>query len=51
VARSRKKKKKTIKFELTLRGLLGVGAVLFCIFLWVFLIGIWAGQTILLPAG
>jgi hypothetical protein len=51
VARSRKKKKKTIKFELTLGGLLGVGAVLFCIFLWMFLIGIWAGQTILLPAG
>jgi hypothetical protein len=51
VARSRKKKKKTIKFELTLGGLLGIGVILFCVFLWMFLIGIWAGQTILLPAG
>jgi hypothetical protein len=51
VARSKKKKKKKIKFEITLGGLLAVGALLFCIFLWMFLIGIWAGQTILLPAG
>jgi hypothetical protein len=45
------KKKKKIKFELTPGGLLGVGAVLFCVFLWLFLLGIWAGQTILLPPG
>jgi len=51
VARSSAKKKKKIKFELTLSGLLGVGAILFCVFLWMFLLGIWAGQTILLPAG
>jgi len=51
VARSRKKKKKRIKFELTLGGLMGVGAVLFCVFLWMFLLGVWAGQTILLPVG
>jgi len=51
VARSRKKKKKTIKFELTPGGMFGIGVILFCVFLWMFLIGIWAGQTILLPAG
>ena len=51
MAKSRTKKKKKIKFELTLGGLLGIGAVFFCIFLWMFLLGIWAGQTILLPAG
>ena len=51
VARSRRKKKKKIKFEVTIGGLLGIGVVLFCIFLWMFLLGIWAGQTILLPAG
>jgi hypothetical protein len=50
VARSRTKKKKKIKFELTLGGLLGIGVLIFCIFLWMFLLGIWAGQTILLPA-
>jgi hypothetical protein len=51
VVRSRRKKKKKIKFEVTIGGLLGIGVVLFCIFLWMFLLGIWAGQTILLPAG
>jgi hypothetical protein len=51
VARRKSKKKKKIKFELTLGGLLGVGAVLFCILLWMFLLGIWTGQTVLLPPG
>jgi hypothetical protein len=51
MARRKSKKKKKIKFELTLGGLLGVGAVLFCIFLWMFLLGIWTGQTVLLPPG
>jgi hypothetical protein len=51
MTRKKGKKKKKIKFELTLRGLLGIGAVLFCILLWMFLLGIWAGQTVLLPSG
>jgi hypothetical protein len=51
VAKSRTRKKKKIKFELSLSGLLGIGAVMFCVFLWMFLLGVWAGQTILLPAG
>jgi len=51
MARSKAKRKKKIKFELTLGGLLGVGAVLFCVFLWMFLLGIWTGQTVLLPPG
>jgi hypothetical protein len=51
VAKSRTRKKKKIKFELTPGGLLGLGAVLFCVLLWMFLLGVWAGQTILLPAG
>jgi hypothetical protein len=51
MARSRRKKKKKIKFEVTIGGLFGIGIVIFCIFLWMFLVGIWAGQTILLPAG
>jgi hypothetical protein len=45
------KKKKKIKFELSPGGIFGIGAVLFCIFLWMFLLGIWVGQTILLPSG
>jgi len=51
MAKSRTRKKKKIKFELTPGGLLGLGAVLFCVLLWMFLLGVWAGQTILLPAG
>jgi hypothetical protein len=38
-----------IRFELSVTGLLGLGMVAFCIFLWMFLLGIWAGQTVLLP--
>jgi hypothetical protein len=51
VAKGKRKKKKKIKFELSWGGLLGIGAVLFCIFLWMFLLGIWTGQTVLLPPG
>jgi hypothetical protein len=51
MVRKKSKKKKKVKFELTLGGLAGVGAVLFCILLWMFLLGIWAGQSVLLPAG
>jgi hypothetical protein len=51
MARKKGGKKKKIKFELTPSGLFGIGVVLFCILLWMFLLGIWAGQTVLLPAG
>ena len=43
------KKKKNIRFEMTTGGVLGLGVVCFCVFLWMFLLGVWAGQTILLP--
>ena len=45
-----KKKKTRIKFELTMGGLVALGIVWFCILLWMFLAGIWAGQTILFHA-
>lgn len=53
MAAARKKKKKpgkTFRFQLTLTGILGIGIVCFCLFMWMFLLGVWAGQTILLPA-
>jgi len=43
----RKKKRFAIRFEIGLPGLLATGIVCFCIFLWMFLLGIWAGQTVL----
>ncbi len=49
-AKKRKKKKKVIRFELTPVGFSGLAVVCFCVFLWMFLFGVWAGQTILLPA-
>ncbi|MEN8142156.1 MAG: SPOR domain-containing protein [Thermodesulfobacteriota bacterium] len=47
MAAIKRKKGFSIKFNLTVTGLLGVGVVCFCIFLWMFLLGIWAGQTVL----
>ncbi|MCF6289968.1 MAG: hypothetical protein L3J03_03050 [Desulfobacterales bacterium] len=49
-ARKRKKKKPLVRFELTLLGLVGLGVVCFCIFLWMFLLGIWVGQSVLQSA-
>ncbi len=52
-AARRPKKRKTgkrFRFQLSLGGAAGVAVVAFCLFLWMFLLGIWAGQTILLPS-
>jgi hypothetical protein len=40
---------KRFRIELGWRGMFGLVVVSFCLFLWMFLLGIWAGQTILLP--
>ncbi|MBU0483307.1 MAG: SPOR domain-containing protein [Proteobacteria bacterium] len=44
---SKRQKKHLIKIELSPVGLVGAGVVCFCIFLWMFLLGMWAGQTVL----
>ena len=41
---------KPFRIELGWRGMFGLVMVCFCLFLWIFLLGIWAGQTILLPS-
>lgn len=48
--KKKRKPKKTYRFQLTLGGIIGIGVVSFCLFMWMFLLGIWAGQTILLPS-
>lgn len=48
--RSTRKKKFTIRFELGVGGLVGLAIICFCIFLWMFLLGVWSGQTVLLPS-
>jgi len=42
-------KPKPFRIELGWRGMFGLVVVCFCLFLWMFLLGLWAGQTILLP--
>lgn len=34
---------------MTRSGIVGIGVVFFCIFLWMFLVGVWAGQSLLYP--
>ncbi len=48
VARKARKKKR-ISFEMSIGGLLGLVLVSLCVLLWLFFLGVWAGQTILLP--
>lgn len=50
MATKRRKQVKKLKFELTRSGVAGIGVVVFCLFLWMFLIGVWAGQSLLLPS-
>lgn len=50
MAATPRKQKKKIRFELTLSAIAGVGVVFFCIFLWMFLLGVWAGESLLRPA-
>ena len=47
--RKRKKPVKKVKFQLTRSGIAGIGVVCFCVFLWMFLFGVWAGQSLLFP--
>ena len=42
-------KAKAFRIELGWRGLLSLVLVCFCLFFWMFVLGIWAGQTILFP--
>jgi len=50
MATRRRKQVKKLKFELTRSAVAGICIVLFCLFLWMFLIGVWAGQSLLLPS-
>ena len=45
------KKAKAFTFQLGWSGLAGVTVVAVCLFFWMFILGVWAGQTILLPPG
>jgi hypothetical protein len=44
-----KKKTKKIRFELTVSAAAGIVAIFLCLVLWIFLLGVWTGQTLLVP--
>jgi len=50
MAVKKRQKRFAVRFELGLGALFGLGVVIFCIFLWMFLLGVWAGQTVLSPS-
>ena len=50
MATQKKRRKTKIKFELTRTGIGSIAIVCFCIFLWMFLFGVWAGQSLLKPS-
>ena len=50
MAAPRKRARPKIKFELSRSGIGGIAIVCFCIFLWMFLFGVWAGQSLLKPS-
>ncbi len=50
MAVKKRKPVKKLKFELTRSAVVGIGVVSFCLFLWMFLLGVWAGQSLLLPS-
>jgi len=50
MAAKRKPQAKKLKFELTKSAVAGIGVIAFCLFLWMFLLGVWVGQTILMPS-
>ena len=49
MAVKRKTQAKKVKFELTRSAIGGIGVIVFCLFLWMFLLGVWTGQSVLLP--
>ncbi|MDG4474758.1 SPOR domain-containing protein [Thiovibrio frasassiensis] len=49
MAAGQKKGRFVVRFELGLLGMFSLTLVTGCIFFWMFIIGIWAGQTILQP--
>jgi hypothetical protein len=50
MATIRKNQVKKVRFELTRSAIAGIAVIAFCLFLWMFLLGVWAGQSLLLPA-
>ncbi len=48
---ARRKKSARVRFELARSAIAGIAVVVFCLFLWTFIFGVWAGQSMLAPQG
>ncbi len=48
---ARRKKTARVRFELARSAIAGIAVVVFCLFLWTFIFGVWAGQSMLAPQG
>jgi hypothetical protein len=45
-----KKQVRKVRFELTWGGIAGIVVICICIFLWMFVLGVWTGQSLLQPS-
>jgi hypothetical protein len=45
-----KKQVRKVKFELTWGGIAGIVVICICLFLWMFVLGVWTGQSLLQPS-
>jgi hypothetical protein len=50
MAATPRKQVKKIRFELTRSAIAGVGVICFCLFLWMFLLGVWTSESLLKSA-
>lgn len=50
MAGKEQKQGRKISFELSWGGIAGVTVVCFCICIWMFLLGVWTGQSLLQPS-
>jgi len=50
MATQRKRSRPKVRFELSRGGIGGIAVICFCLLLWMFLFGVWAGQSLLKPS-
>ncbi len=50
MAAKEKKQARKVRFELTWGGIAGIAVICICIFLWMFVLGVWTGQSLLRPS-
>ena len=49
MAGKERRQSRKVTFELSWGGIVGIAVLCFCIFLWMFILGVWTGQSLLQP--